>query len=125
MANTAVVTASEVKALLNNTKDLSSGSSEKAEAAKEEEMQEGEESQESDWRAADWEWPCYDELYNKQGEVIERRRNQKEEEKMDPFEVIYCHIKDYLGRNVYWSKSNQNIFEPSCKKYGPTIKSCG
>ncbi|KAL2631846.1 hypothetical protein R1flu_016532 [Riccia fluitans] len=78
-----------------------SGSSEKAEAAKEEEMQRGEESQESnweesqesDWRAADWEWPGYDELYNKQGEVIGRRTKQKEEEKMDPFEVIYCHIK--------------------------------
>ncbi|KAL2631850.1 hypothetical protein R1flu_016536 [Riccia fluitans] len=93
MANAEVVTASEVKALLNNTKDLSNGTSEKAEVAREEEMQEGEESQESHWRAAEWEWPCYDELYNKQGEVIERRRKQKKEEKTDPFEVIYCHIK--------------------------------
>ncbi|KAG6558007.1 hypothetical protein Mapa_000186 [Marchantia paleacea] len=47
------------------------------------------------WQSSDWEWPAYDEYYNRQGDVVERCRRKSigEEEEKEPFEVIYCVIK--------------------------------
>ncbi|KAL3694643.1 hypothetical protein R1sor_008294 [Riccia sorocarpa] len=94
MASTSSITSEDGTAQLNSTKDLSTGSSEvRVEKAGEGKIQESKKQQQSDWRAAAWEWPCYEELYNKQGQVTGRKKKVKEDGKKDPFEVIYCQKK--------------------------------
>ncbi|KAL3694646.1 hypothetical protein R1sor_008297 [Riccia sorocarpa] len=72
MATSSSFTSEDGRAQLNSTKDSSNGSFEKARVEKEGkgEIQESKTQQQFDWRAAVWEWTCYEELYNKQGQKI-------------------------------------------------------
>ncbi|KAL3689948.1 hypothetical protein R1sor_016257 [Riccia sorocarpa] len=87
--------------------------------AKPSEKEEENEEKGEDWLGADWEWPCYDQMYDQYDEVTGKERRDADEEKKDPFEVIYCHIKGMPWAETILVEVHSEILQKQLQKVWP------